>query len=123
MKSLCLWRRLPRCVASLFPGRLTHIPLGPAAAGGRYDALVKSLWPAAAGAVAPPPGAVGLTVNADRLVAAVTGASARGRAGPALKPSQVLTDTDIVQPNRGDHLEGHAVRTSARSGAGGTAND
>jgi len=55
--------------------------------GGRYDSLVTRLWPAAA--AAPPPGAVGVTVNADRLVAAVAGATARVRPGPPLRPSQV----------------------------------
>lgn len=59
--------------------------------GGRYDSLVTRLWPAAAAAVAPPPGAVGITVNADRLVAAVAGASARVRPGPPLRPSQVFS--------------------------------
>ena len=63
--------------------------------GGRYDALLARLWPAAAVALGGPPGAVGITLSADRLVAAVSGATASGfrpeRAGMPPRPSQVTS--------------------------------
>ena len=40
----------------------------PALAGGRYDGLLKALWPPGATAAGPAPSAVGLSVNVDRLV-------------------------------------------------------
>ncbi|KIZ01806.1 putative serine/threonine-protein kinase GCN2 [Monoraphidium neglectum] len=48
------------------------------AAGGRYDALVRSLWSPAALALGPPPGAVGATLNLERLVKLVSQASDAG---------------------------------------------
>ncbi|KAI8469455.1 MAG: hypothetical protein J3K34DRAFT_459347 [Monoraphidium minutum] len=42
------------------------------AAGGRYDALLRSLWSPAALALGPPPGAVGATLNLERLVRLVS---------------------------------------------------
>ena len=57
--------------------------------GGRYDALLSRLWPAAASALAAPPGAVGITLNVDRLVAAATSGLRAGRSGLPLRPSQV----------------------------------
>lgn len=36
-------------------------------AGGRYDGLMKAAWQQAAVTSSPPPAAVGLTLNADRL--------------------------------------------------------
>lgn len=38
-----------------------------ALAGGRYDGLMKAVWQQAAVTSSPPPAAVGLTLNADRL--------------------------------------------------------
>lgn len=49
-------------------------------AGGRYDGLLKKLWPAAAVAVGPPLGGVGATLNAERLASVLAHAQARGRA-------------------------------------------
>ncbi len=42
------------------------------AVGGRYDALMRALWSPAAAALAPPPGAVGVTLNVERLVKLVS---------------------------------------------------
>ena len=39
--------------------------------GGRYDGLVKGLWPHTVEGVAPPMSAVGLTLNAERLMGLV----------------------------------------------------
>lgn len=80
--------------------------------GGRYDALLARLWPAAASALAAPPAAVGVTLNADRLVAAVSGAAASGfrvvLSGLPLRPSQVPatlahSDTMPNSPHRALH--------------------
>lgn len=38
------------------------------AAGGRYDALLRSLWSPAAATLMPPPGAVGVSINCEKIV-------------------------------------------------------
>eukprot|EP00879_Flechtneria_rotunda_P020690 GHRR01021775.1.p1 GENE.GHRR01021775.1~~GHRR01021775.1.p1 ORF type:complete len:370 (+),score=88.89 GHRR01021775.1:808-1917(+) len=38
------------------------------AAGGRYDQLLRSLWSPAAAALMPPPGAVGVSINCEKLI-------------------------------------------------------
>ena len=53
------------------------------AVGGRYDALLRNLWPAAALTVQPPPGAVGVTINLEKIIKIIqqhrtTGAAAGG---------------------------------------------
>jgi hypothetical protein len=55
-------------------------------AGGRYDGLLKALWPATAGL---PMGAVGATLNVDRLIT-MAESQAKHRRLPLLQASQVL---------------------------------
>lgn len=38
------------------------------AAGGRYDGLLRSLWSPAAASLMPPPGAVGVSINCEKLM-------------------------------------------------------
>lgn len=61
------------------------------AAGGRYDALLASVWPCAGDAAAPP--AVGVSFSASRL-AALTGAGTGAHAHPA-------SATDVLVASRG----------------------
>ncbi len=56
-----------------------------ALAGGRYDGLLKALWPPSAG---PAMGAVGVTLNMDRLITMATPQHRRNRL-PHLQASQV----------------------------------
>lgn len=62
--------------------------------GGRYDALLRSVWsPAASAAGALPPAAVGATVNVEKLrrfVAQSHSTSASGRAVAAADPGRVV---------------------------------
>ncbi len=67
-------------------------------AGGRYDGLLKSLWPPAMGT---PMGAVGVTLNVERLFALAAPHPKRGRP-PALQASQV--PTPHFYPSQGREL-------------------
>ncbi|KAG1662775.1 hypothetical protein FOA52_006801 [Chlamydomonas sp. UWO 241] len=69
------------------------------AVGGRYDALVRSCWSAGAYAAGPPPGAVGLTMNAERLVARL--ASRRGGGSGADGTSALPSQHDVLVVCRG----------------------
>lgn len=52
-------------------------------AGGRYDGLMKAVWQQAAVTSSPPPAAVGLTLNADRLTLLASAPKAKA---PSLIP-------------------------------------
>ena len=47
-------------------------------AGGRYDGLLKAAWQQAGLTSSPPPAAVGLTLNADRLTLLASAPKAKG---------------------------------------------
>ena len=67
------------------PLPLAEAEMGARVTGGRYDGLLKAMWPKTMA----PMGAVGITVAADGLVARVAAAHSRSEAeGPAV--SQVL---------------------------------
>lgn len=63
------------------------------AAGGRYDGLLKAMWPPSAGAAM---GAVGVTLNVDRLIAISTPQHKRSRL-PHLQASQVSHSHRILE--------------------------
>ncbi len=61
------------CVATAAPQAAVQCVT--VAAGGRYDSLLRALWPPPQRAAWPAPGAVGATLNVDKLVALVDGMS------------------------------------------------
>lgn len=73
--------------------------------GGRYDGLLKSLWPPAMGT---PMGAVGVTLNVERLFALAAPQPKRGRPA-ALQASQVDA---TAMPSQYRILPGSCLRKS-----------
>ena len=75
------------------------ISMGEARAGGRYDGLMKAVWQHAGVTSSPPPAAVGLTLNADRLTLQASAPKAKApsaipylsQASPRPPPSPPLT--------------------------------
>uniref|UniRef100_A0A061SEW0 Eukaryotic translation initiation factor 2-alpha kinase 4 n=1 Tax=Tetraselmis sp. GSL018 TaxID=582737 RepID=A0A061SEW0_9CHLO len=95
----CLGSRLPSSSnASGPPAPATHV----VAVGGRYDGLLRSLWPRTTCAL-PPPAAVGATINAERLIALYRVYSLKSAAGNhSFHPKSLqLSSADVLVCARG----------------------
>ena len=76
-------------------------------AGGRYDGLMKAVWQQAGMTSSPPPAAVGLTLNADRLTLLASAPKAKAPSAiPYLSQARPLTPLSSL----------HATRESAERG-------
>ncbi len=80
--------------------------MGDAHAGGRYDGLMKAVWQQAGVTSSPPPAAVGLTLNADRLTLLASAPKAKAPSAiPYLSQASPLHTSMQRACNKGNSKE------------------